>query len=63
MISKLTLNLYLYTRYAPPPAIANPIKIAQTAAHADLTSLALLPKNESCPDQFLLWMKIMHISE
>lgn len=57
MISKLTLNLYLYTRYAPPPAIANPIKIAQTAAHADLTSLALLPKNESCPDQFLLWMK------
>ena len=33
--NKLTLNLYLYTRYAPPAAIARPIKITQTAVQAD----------------------------
>lgn len=32
---KLTRNRYLYTRYAPPEAIAKPIKITHTAAHAD----------------------------
>lgn len=40
---KLTRNLYLYTRYAPPPAIAKPIKITHTAAHADFPPLAALP--------------------
>lgn len=32
---ELTRNRYLYTRYAPPEAIAKPIKITHTAAHAD----------------------------
>lgn len=41
--TKHTLNLYLYTRYAPPSAIAKPIKMTQTAAHADFTSVAVLP--------------------
>lgn len=43
---RLTLNLYLYTRYAPPAATASPIIMTQTAVHADLTSVAaFLPAN------------------
>lgn len=44
-MNKLTLNLYLYTRYAPPAAIAKPIKITQTAVQADLPVLDALPAN------------------
>ena len=47
MFRKHTLSLYLYTRYAPQVAIANPRKMTQTAVQADLTSVALLPAQEA----------------
>ena len=36
----------MYTRYAPPPAIAKPINMTQTAAQADFVSLALLAADD-----------------
>lgn len=46
MFRKHTLSLYLYTRYAPQVAIANPRNMIQTAVQEDLTSVALLPAQE-----------------
>nr|GMC78461.1 hypothetical protein Iba_chr04aCG2010 [Ipomoea batatas]GMC89581.1 hypothetical protein Iba_chr04fCG0220 [Ipomoea batatas] len=38
-VSMYDLNLYLYTRYAPPAATASPKIMTKTAVHADLTSV------------------------
>lgn len=44
-VSIFTLNLYLYTTYAPAATAAKIIVITQTATQVAFASLALLPAN------------------